>query len=531
MKFHSRSHHGGWISLATLLVACQTDPTAVPVLEGMTPEEAWLGQSVPVTITGQGFQPRMWVSYGTSGPSELDADFTASIGVAELVEVVLVSDTTLEAVVPSTLATGVYALVVVDPRGREVTLPEAFTVKGCSPEEADGDNDGHDSLACGGDDCDDGSALCTTSCVDLDGDSIYDCRDDCVNVDGACDPVLEDLHAQATTISGTDLTASVDITPAVDASRSVLFFNLAHDSKEPEDGAITGQLAADGGSVVFERAGVGEQPLIDIEWSVVQLTDVTVQRGMATIPGGTVFADVVSVTLDQTVDPARSFLLSSIRSTGGRYSWNDWALATLQDDSTLAFRRGDAGFSTQVEWQLVEISAPAVLAQHGEETLEAGQDSASVILPTVAPLDHSFLSFSHVLASSQTDPSAADHVLRGRLISENELSFDRDSSALGAVVGWSVVTWNALTTEHGNATFAGGDQEQAITLARPVDPASALSFITGGMREGKTTHALDDGVGTAWFTTALTAGGTTLRVYRGDGRGQADAAWTVIEFR
>ena len=51
----------------------------------------------------------------------------------------------------------------------------------CVDDDRDGYGEGDDCL---GDDCDDTSELCTEECEDIDGDTIFDCKDDCVDPDG-----------------------------------------------------------------------------------------------------------------------------------------------------------------------------------------------------------------------------------------------------------------------------------------------------------------------------------------------------------
>ncbi|MFC1611295.1 right-handed parallel beta-helix repeat-containing protein [Myxococcota bacterium] len=62
------------------------------------------------------------------------------------------------------------------------------TIFDCKDECIDGDGDGHGidggAGTCTGTDCDDSSDLCSTTCEDADNDTIFDCKDECIDGDG-----------------------------------------------------------------------------------------------------------------------------------------------------------------------------------------------------------------------------------------------------------------------------------------------------------------------------------------------------------
>ncbi|MFC1610632.1 IPT/TIG domain-containing protein [Myxococcota bacterium] len=479
--------------------------------------------------------------------------------------------------------------------------------QGCASYYLDWDQDGHGHLtdskclcaaedaggynvtAPGNDDCDDASGLCTTLCNDVDLDLLFDCKDDCLDVDGdglgngnlnnagcidattdsddaddircadtdtdACDDcrwgtwdpfddgfdlegdgicelLLEDHQAASETLPGAETQVVVGISPSVGATSSILVFNFAHNSVQPDNGLVTGQLSSDGASVVFDRIAATEMIDVQIEWSVVELDQISVQRGSTLLTQGLSPDQAVEVTLSPDVDPTRSFVVFSIRVGGSIYSWNDWAKAKLIDGSTLGFYRGTSGQASFAEWQVIEFEAAAgALVQHGETSLAIGIPSANVDLPTPAPLDRSFLLFSHLMAAAGGTQTVNNHVIRGRMVSDTELVFERDGTDLPMELCWSVVTWDGMRAQHGNASFATGEGEKSIPLANTVNPDAAVSFLTGIMREGKSPYSVDDGVGVAWFTTDIQNGGDTVVIRRGSTVDTAETTWAVVEFQ
>ncbi|MFN7133906.1 MAG: IPT/TIG domain-containing protein, partial [Myxococcales bacterium] len=96
-------------------------------LEAVEPAAATWGAPVPVVLKGH-FRPRVQANAG-SGELTSSFAFSATLGEFALEQVRFVDATTLEALVPLSVATpGAYAIEVVDPDGNRAQLADAFTL-------------------------------------------------------------------------------------------------------------------------------------------------------------------------------------------------------------------------------------------------------------------------------------------------------------------------------------------------------------------------------------------------------------------
>ncbi|MEE8409932.1 MAG: hypothetical protein V3T05_10020 [Myxococcota bacterium] len=485
-------------------VACLERGQSGPLPESIEPASGRRDVETGVTVSGR-FEPVVRISYASKKRSQVDTSFELRLGNAILADGRYVDSGTLTAMVPAGLAPGSYDLTVTNAKGESGRLPDAFLVVS--------DNGGGDGVSSDG----------------APGDPAP--GDSSPGDPAAGDPestVVTNHQSGTAAIGDTVVDRVVPLSPPVDPQAAVLFFNTTNTGVQPRDGQVSGQLASDGASVTFSRDTAAAVD-VQIEWSVVELTDVRVLRA-GSLLSSTQAVDLV--TLTRAVDTTRSFVLTSLRTPGISYNDDDWLTARLVDSTTLELARG-AGFGpTIVEWQLVELLDPAAAVQHGDVQMAVGQTSAQVTLPTAAPLAWSFLICTHrVMARASPRPPVASHVLRGRLISATEIAFDRDGSDLPIEIAWSVVTLASASAQHGNASFAIGESERRVTLTTPIDPTRTVSFLPSQMREGKTPHTTNDSVGVAWFTTRIADGGATLVIARGVTVDAADAAWTVLELR
>lgn len=139
-----RTYLGPLVALAAAAIATGcADETRLgpPRPEAITPGIGFLGSEVAATITGRDFYVDPRVSYVDGDGTDVDAVFRAFLGSAELPSVTRVDLETLEVVVPGTLAAGFHELRVIDPRGREGRLPDAFEVLPCFLVTTDADED------------------------------------------------------------------------------------------------------------------------------------------------------------------------------------------------------------------------------------------------------------------------------------------------------------------------------------------------------------------------------------------------------
>jgi len=115
--------------VATMWIgACTQGEVPAPRPVELVPSTAGQGISVTVRILGQGFAPRVRLSYNSASRSSVDPIFRALLDDVELAEVRYVSASELVAVVPGSLPPGSHPLLVIAPDQQRGELARAFTV-------------------------------------------------------------------------------------------------------------------------------------------------------------------------------------------------------------------------------------------------------------------------------------------------------------------------------------------------------------------------------------------------------------------
>ena len=173
--------------------ACSSSGAPAPEITSLAPPAITQGDAAELRVLGRHFVPRVHASF--DGQSSADSGFELRVeGVAgshPLEDVVWRSESELDARAPSTLASGSYDLVLLDPDGLTAGLAAALDVVGvectsdeecddgdacttsescvanhCIAGQRDKDADGDEFVdgACGGSDCDDDPAMCGALC-------------------------------------------------------------------------------------------------------------------------------------------------------------------------------------------------------------------------------------------------------------------------------------------------------------------------------------------------------------------------------
>ena len=125
-----------WTCAAVVLAACSDAPDPLPELHAVTPPQSTADQDVVVEISGAHLEARVVTDFDHHGKSALDATFAASLvphggdaaQAIALLDVQLISATSLTARVPAGIPRGEYDLGVLDPSRRTTTLMSAYRV-------------------------------------------------------------------------------------------------------------------------------------------------------------------------------------------------------------------------------------------------------------------------------------------------------------------------------------------------------------------------------------------------------------------
>ena len=177
------------------------DPPSDISVEPATGEE---GEEVQVTIRGAGFNPT--VTRTTSCGSrahEVDDAFEADLDGTALTGVTWVDEATLSAVIPAGLAPGLHDMILIDPSGNSVEIPDAFEVISGSDGDTDGDTD-TDTDSDGDTDTDADSDTDTEPDTDTFSSADYTCEDDTDSDADNCTFVCGDGGCSATCSSDED---------------------------------------------------------------------------------------------------------------------------------------------------------------------------------------------------------------------------------------------------------------------------------------------------------------------------------------
>lgn len=333
--------------------------------------------------------------------------------------------------------------------------------------------------------------------------------------------VLKTVQSGTAVIASGTLSEAVTIA-AIDTTKSFLVFSARADGSIPERSASSGKVT-DSTTITFTRASTGGTVVIEISWYVVEFSSgVTVQRGSELIDAATKNVTITAV------DLAKSFPLISFSIVGAKYNLDDNVKAKLTSTTNLELN-GDNTFGVgTVEWQVIEFDGSSV--QTGDVSFSTTDISKTATI-TGVNLTKSLLIF------SQKNPSVANlnvasHVLRGRITSTTQLTFDRDEAgSLSIELTWFVVEFTDGTViQSGSENFGTGDTLKNVAITA-IDAAKAVAM-AGGMwgRYGKSAENTSGNYGSVQNTLTLTTP-TNLQIERAiTDSAASDVSWFVAEF-
>jgi hypothetical protein len=341
-------------------------------------------------------------------------------------------------------------------------------------------------------------------------------------------PILTLHHTGTAGLNAAQSQVIVDLDPAVDESASLLVFSATTDSISPSYGHVSGQLQAAGSEVRFARWTTGGGFTVDISWSVVELDGLEVQRG-SYHPGT---PTLQHIPLSPSVDLARTFPCSSIRSSGSHFNPDDWYAYGFSDSDSLYVESTTDPENSWLEWQAVQLPAVSDAAVYaGVTALAVGEQTLGVPIGASVDPAHAFLLFTYKVFDTEGARPIAHYTITGYIAGADQLQFDRLNADRAASVSWYVVSWDRLHAQHGAEIFTPGQQDRTVDLSATVDPDRSIAFTPAYQRGGTTDFTSDDPAGAAWFTLSIISGGAQLELHRGDGRGNAAVDWSVVEFQ
>ena len=336
------------------------------------------------------------------------------------------------------------------------------------------------------------------------------------------------VQSGSATIANLASSTTATLSPSVDLTRSILWFSVTNSGNTVRDVAVSGQIT-NPTTITFAR--ISTSGAIDIKWYVAEFSSgVSVQRGVITKTGNLCINQAISV-----VDLTNTFVLVSDRRAGGSWNNNDFVRARFTSTTNLEFCTVNvqAGTDTEiVEWQVISFTTGASV-QSGLASFLSTDASITAALSPAVDTTRSFLIFNY-RSESQSNADIGEKMVRGRITTPTQVTFDRDNTGQTIDVSWFVVEFSDGTTvQSGSTGFLTTDGQRNETITA-VDLNRSVAFSSNGMASwgqsaGKTPFNTDDQPGNALFRLNLTSG-TNLQITRAVTGATADVGWFVVEF-
>ncbi|HWO57108.1 MAG TPA: hypothetical protein VNN55_06040, partial [bacterium] len=331
--------------------------------------------------------------------------------------------------------------------------------------------------------------------------------------------VIDTVRTGEVTFTGT--TQDVTLSPALaDLTKSILFFNVRHNSNSPQQGLVRGSMI-DASTLRFAKTSAGTS--VTVRWYAVEFSaGVSVQRGTTAQAATVTNAAISPVTLSGT------FVLISRQQSSNNYSNDEFLRTQLTSASNLemALNSGSGGTN---DWQVV--SMPGAVVQRGTLTLASGSTSTTQAISAV-DTTRSFVLYSYN-APNGTQSNIGQKMVQAWLSSPTQVTFQRNNTGVALSIAWEVVQLPAgdhVQEQLHSFASGAGQQDAAINT---IDATRAVSFsgsqAIGGLSWGRTAYAADDNPGIASFTFGF-VDNSTLRMQRSGSAATADVTSFVVEF-
>ena len=269
----------------------------------------------------------------------------------------------------------------------------------------------------------------------------------------------------------------------------------------------------------LQRLGAPAQATV-AEWYVAEFSKgVLVQRGRAAFAAGTATLNVTISAIDTT----KTFVLvSSAINSASQTNDERWTIrARLTSNTNLELSRNETGTVVDAYWQVIQIDSAVV--QRGLTTIGAGASSATVAISSV-DTTKSFLVLS-ARAAAAVSGVESRYMVRGRITSPIQLTFDRIDTTISVQIAWEVVSLNDGSLVRSGSVVVPAANPSQSAIFPSVDTTRSISLISLSGGAGTATANLDE---TA-FTHRLTSD-TSLTFTRAGTGTAANLGWFVIQF-
>ncbi|GBF50574.1 hypothetical protein LPTSP4_21000 [Leptospira ryugenii] len=261
-------------------------------------------------------------------------------------------------------------------------------------------------------------------------------------IDSSTVPPVLSGNIQSNSVS---LTASTNYTLSSSVSSGSSFVTCSYQTSSSNvENTPSCQLSNDGSQVLIAKSGGAS---ITVNYSVLSFSSgMSVQRGASTFTSG-----LASVTLPTAINPQRSFLVLSTRTseTGNVLDARKLAKGEITNANTLNFSCYQCTASTIVEWQVIQWNASSV--QSGQTTIANGNANQSVTLASSVDTTKSFLIFNYSYTPGATPGFEDEYMLEGRFLSNSQINFQRGNTTGVLDIQYFVVSLSSGATVKSNS--------------------------------------------------------------------------------
>ncbi len=340
---------------------------------------------------------------------------------------------------------------------------------------------------------------------------------------------LRQVEKFTVSMLSTDLSKTHTLsTTLLDKDTAFMVFGIRNDSAAPPSVQVTGEIT-NTTTLTFQKGGTADA--VEVVGYVAEFTaGVSVDHFTGAVSG----SGEDNLTLVNVTNLSKAFVFHSIRvGSGSAFSPDDIFTSRLWDDGgTLKcnLKSSDTSVSN-TNYSVMVVQYDDCSVQRGSVTTMGTTDTSKTATITSVDTDKAFLNFSH--RANFTDYSdIGQHMLRGRITSATELTFDRDHHGGLAIddIRWEVIEFtDSVTVQTVSEAFANGDGQEDATITAVSGLNAAIALASCIQKGGSTSFSTNDIPGHAWFTAELTTT-TNLQTKREPTGSTADAEFYVIDF-
>jgi hypothetical protein len=324
--------------------------------------------------------------------------------------------------------------------------------------------------------------------------------------------------------------ATATLEPAMDMAQTVLFATQRNNTvSRADEMTVHVTITADDTIEVTRDEPTGETTVV--------VNAVEFDPGMATVQTGAFSMGGMSetVSLDQTVDPSRAFLVFNYSSDSNGDQRDRFLVAgRLEDDGSAAtfVREAAAGMVSGTYW-VVEATDDQFAVQHYRESINDGEMGDDTTLDAAVDPDATLLLYSY--ATDHNNDGASQTHVRCELSDLITVICRRygDTSSITELPFQVVSFAGDEAVQRGTETIAEDGAGVTVDLMPAVDPTRSMAFGGQlgivGFTQLDTTDQFEASAG--FFTQEIVDGGQSIDLARGEPTDpEASLAWQVIQW-